>query len=210
MRTTLTAALVTLLCWAAAAERAVKPIPNPHASTGASSACLCPAQTISPDRVLFSPAPLQAASSLGVETLKVGSVPVPVYRFKQPRSLSELELPFKIILQSSLPRAGLYDLPVADERATNSWFEGYRWSVLLCAGGCQDRTIQHIGWRFESRSDPAESFYALIVKTSDEQQTAAGGVFTLEAFRNAISVGVPAPAWMLALMTTSGVAAKEL
>ena len=203
--------LALAACWlsGAVAERSVKPIPNPHAPSSSSPACLCPAQTIAPDKVLFSPAPLQAGSSLGVETIKVGKVGVPVYLFKQPRSLSELELPFKIILQSSLPLAGLYDLPVDDAQASNSWFEGYRWSVLLCDGGCQDGAVQHVGWHFTSIADPAESFYALIVKTSDEQKSAAGAVFTPEAFRKAISVGMPAPAWMLALMTTSGVAARE-
>lgn len=80
----------------------------------------------------------------------------------------------------------------------DSWFPGYRWSVVLCTSDAAE--VQHLGWRFTPievedagrNDDPIaiDGFYALIVENSEE------------------GVGRIAPraaeAWMLAAMVAAG------
>jgi len=119
--------------------------------------------------------------------------------FKQPDRLNPEQLPFKLVLQSSIPTEGLHDLPVDKVQSSDSWFQGYKWSILICTSDCGNPV--HIGWRFESVSDRNSSFYALIAKTNDENSLRTG-LSSLEALRDAISVGVPAPTWMIALLAS--------
>ena len=182
----------------AAGTASVRPIPNPHVSD--TTACLCSSQIVVPQNTIFSPTQLQPDTFLAMETVKVGEASVPIYQFKQPERLSSLQLPFKIVLQKNLPtNDDLYELEVGQE-GLDSWFIGYKWSVLVCSSDCNGRNT-HIGWHFKPVNSGEKGFYALIVKTDKEGNGIFSGI-SLEAFREFIQVGVPAPAWMLTLLAT--------
>ena len=176
--------------------KTVETVSNPHAP---SSSCKCAAQTINLMNIISAPGVVQPDTFLGIESVKVASTILPVYMFKQPDRLNPQQLPFKLILLSSIPTDSLYDLPVDKAQSSDSWFQGYKWSILICTSDCGNPI--HIGWRFESLSDHSSSFYALIAKTNDENSLQTG-LSPLEALRDAISVGVPAPAWMIALLAS--------
>ena len=185
-------------------KKTVKTIANPHASNGGSSfeACSCPAQTINLMDVVSSPGPLQKDTFVSMETVKVGTHSVPLYMFKQPDRLNPQQLPFKLLLQQKIVMEGVEELFVSDkDGARDSWFEGYRWSILLCANCAANsgNSHMHIGWRFESIANPSDSFYALIAKTNEENSS-WGSIYSFEAFKNAINIGTPAPHWMVALL----------
>ena len=94
------------------------------------------------------------------------------YHFRQPKRLSHLQLPFKIILVTALPSADIRAIAVDSRQADDSWFVGYSWSLLFCGSaesdGCDGET--HLGWRYTSAS--GDVFYALIV-AFDEEAAAA-------------------------------------
>ena len=183
----------------AAGTASVRPIPNPHVSDPTKN-CLCSSQIVVPQNTIFSPTQLQPDTFLSMETVKVGEASVPIYQFKQPERLSSLQLPFKIVLQQSLPtNDDLYELEVG-QQGLDSWFIGYKWSVLVCSSDCNGKNM-HIGWHFKPVNSGEKGFYALIVKTDKEGNGIFSGV-SLEAFREFIQVGVPAPAWMLTLLAT--------
>ena len=192
------AIVMAIAATGAAGTASVRPIPNPHMSDHTS--CLCSSQIVVPQNTIFSPTQLQPDTFLSIETVKVGEASVPIYQFKQPERLSSLQLPFKIVLQQSLPANGeLYELEVGEE-GLDSWFVGYKWSVLVCSSDCNGKNM-HIGWHFQPVNSGEKGFYALIVKTDKENNGLFSGV-SLEAFREFIQVGVPAPAWMLTLLAT--------
>ena len=67
---------------------------------------------------------------------------------------------------------------------------------------------KHLGWRFSSVTGD-HSFYALIVAHANERGaesvSASGDMVALqEGVLNKFNIGVPAPAWVLALMSTVG------
>ena len=134
-----------------------------------------------------------------METVKVGEVSVPIYQFKQPERLSSLQLPFKIVLQKNLPtNDDLYELEVGQE-GLDSWFIGYKWSVLVCSSDCNGRNT-HIGWHFKPVNSGEKGFCPYRQDRQGRQWYILW--ISLEAFREFIQVGVPAPAWMLTLLAT--------
>ena len=201
-----------LLASTATSERTAVPISNPHSSskTSAAAACMCPAQLINPHEIIaVAPGKIQSDTFLALETAKVnGGVSVPLYNFRQPARLSSLQLPFKILLVNKVG-AGAVALPVHMKQAQDSWFEGYFWDVLVCESSCNDSVsdsdssgVTHIGWKFNSITNPSESFYALIVRTNEDTTQRSGENSVAEALREYLSVGQPASLWILGLLAT--------
>ena len=95
------------------------------------------------------------------------------YHFRQPQRLSQLQLPFKIVLVTAVRGAGISEVPVPAVAAADSWFVGYSWSLLVCA--CADASNctgdVHLGWRYTSAN--GDAFDALIVKYDDDTAAAA-------------------------------------
>merc|ERR1719189_1204446 len=115
--------------------------------------------------------PVQAGSFLNFEERRVGGLDITIYHFRQPRRLSELQLPFKILPLRRIDVTDLLLLEVPPQQSLDSWFPGYAWSILLC-GRCGGR---HIGWKFTPTSPgAAEAFYALIVETVDSEEERVG------------------------------------
>ena len=103
------------------------------------------------------------------------------YHFRQPERLSPLQLPFKIVLVTAVDAAGISQVAVGALHAADSWFEGYSWSLLLCAD-------MHLGWRYTAASGHA--FDALIV-TYGEEGTAASVSALPVLLPSSLRVGIP-------------------
>lgn len=175
-------------------EASIAATGNPHMSECPGEGCDCPAQK-QLDLSLMNLVPfqpVQADSFLGMEKYETRGLEVNLYNFKQPARLSELQLPFKLLLLKSLDLTDLHVLEVSKEQAQDSWFPGYEWSVLVC-GRCDGR---HLGWKFvPARSGSA--FYALIVEAveGEEERLAEANGKLLAGLR---AVGQPLAALGLA------------
>jgi hypothetical protein len=91
---------------------------------------------------------------------------------------------------------GVVEHQVPMDKASDSWFPGYSWSIVACSA-CDGP--KHLGWRFEPITAAAgPGFYALIVDYADGEGEKAAAGAELDADR--LSIGVPAPAWMTALL----------
>ena len=194
--------LITTIPDCTEAASSVKAIPNPHMS--GDGQCLCASQAIQPKNTIISPAPLQPDTFLSMEHVKVAEYSIPIYQFKQPERLSAMQLPFKIVLQNKLPTLNEVHHVEVGEEGFDSWFVGYKWSVLICSN-CNGK-YTHIGWHFKSISG-GNDFYALIVKTSNDNSIFSS-ISSMEAFREMIQIGVPAPSWMLGLLASQTVVSK--
>ena len=92
----------------------------------------------------------------------------------------------------------VFEINVSPEQSMDSWYPGYSWSILVCTG-CGD--AMHIGWKFSS---PVDSFYGIIVGMSGQEEAEKAGKGSLaENVLEQLKVGLPAPAWMLALLATA-------
>jgi hypothetical protein len=170
-------------------EQEVEVIPNPHDAA-------CKSRRLDgflePAHLIIKPLPTQKDTFQELVYLKVLTVPVPVYRMKQPERLSSSQFQFQLILVKDLAKPGkalIHESPVEPERAMDSWFLGYYWTPLLTS--CGDKSWQHVGWKFTAlRPDQSESlteFFALMVQI-DEQKSVEG-----------IRIGgFKAPGWMVA------------
>lgn len=128
-------------------------------------------------------------------SVKVTRLQVPIYHFRQPSRLNPKQLPFKIVRMRSIPMEGLVVVPVDYTSAADSWFPEYSWDILMC----QCSTWKHLGWKFTGKTT-GHVFYALIVDYHEgKRRETAEGDRVLEA----LTVGVRAPAWMLALATAT-------
>ena len=189
---------------------------NPHQQhcEGTPHACTsCPAQALPPH--MFLPAPValglrrQADTFLRVDTHSHGGVPVNLFHYKQPSRLSHFELPFGIALVSGVDERGLVSLATPPSDAADSWFPDYSWShVLMCSHG--DDAGLHVGWRFVRKPGvsgaPAE-FIALIVRPDKSSEEPASGRARLDLAQE-LTVGIEAPAWMLAMAMATRVRSK--
>jgi len=169
-----------LLIGAQAREAVISATGNPHIpktcpASGCPGDCECAAQSIAP--VLAQAAkmpimPVQTEEFLGVERVKVASLELALYKFRQPYVLNKMQLPFKILPVPTLAGTDLEVIEVPFEQASNSWFPGYAWSILVCMK-CEGT---HIGWKFTPTTTGASAapFYALIVEaaTGTEEETA--------------------------------------
>jgi hypothetical protein len=156
-------------------EQEVEVIPNPHDAA-------CQSRRLDgflePAHLLIKPLPTQKDTFQELVYHNVLTVPVPVYRMKQPERISSSELQFQLILVKDLAKSGkalIHESPVEPEKAMDSWFLGYYWTPLLMS--CGDESWQHVGWKFTAlRPDQSESlneFYALMVQI-DEQESVQG------------------------------------
>ena len=162
--------------------------------------CAASMQAVDKDAIIVQPLSTQADTLIRIESADVHGMPVPIYSFKQPSRLSHHELPFKVLPVTRVPGVEhVVALRVPEENARDSWFVGYRWDVLVSLE-C-DKPV-HVGWKYSSISeDSSDVFYALIVKTNDDDPLSAASSFA-EAIRAKINVGVPAAPWMLALLAS--------
>merc|ERR1712072_357388 len=149
--------------------------------------------------VLREPMPTQTDTHLRTILVKsqLGDV-IPVYLFRQPARLSELQLSFQLVLTNSVSQRYV-EIPVSMAESQDSWFPGYRWSILVCEG-CGG--VTHLGWKFTGAQ---RSFYALIVGVTEEKAGERGQVGLRELVAEQLRVGMKAPAWMLALLAATRV-----
>ena len=173
-------------------EKEIEVIPNPYDE----KACFSNLDGfLEPYYLLTKPLPTQPDTFQELSYAKVLSVPVPVYRMKQPARISESQLEFQLVLVKELSSAGkssIHAVSVDLEVAKDSWFPGYYWSPLVmhCP---EDNDYQHVGWKFTSLDQRAElpDFYALMVHIDER---AKQGV--------EIRIGgLKAPGWMAARYT---------
>ena len=202
---------VVRLCLTAAlvgqSESHLQVIQNPHITGAQTCETSCSAQALDVTTVIQTTLPVQPDTFHSITPVKYLGVTVPVYRFQQPARLSSKELPFSIINVASI---GWEDdvrvISVPHEKAIDSWYVGYKWDVLVCTT-CEE--MKHLGWRFSSL-DGQNSFYSLIVTHGTDVEGISislfGDAIALgEGLFDTLSFGVPAPAWMLALVSTSTV-----
>eukprot|EP00545_Synedropsis_sp_CCMP1620_P009858 CAMPEP_0119013140 /NCGR_PEP_ID=MMETSP1176-20130426/7998_1 /TAXON_ID=265551 /ORGANISM="Synedropsis recta cf, Strain CCMP1620" /LENGTH=190 /DNA_ID=CAMNT_0006966195 /DNA_START=56 /DNA_END=625 /DNA_ORIENTATION=- len=155
-------------------EKEIEVIPNPHGGSACASRNLD--GLLEPYHLIIKPLTTQPDTFQELEFRKIMSVPVPVYRMKQPARLSEAQLEFQLVLVKDLAKAGraaIHETPVEKERAMDSWFPGYYWTPLVMA--CAEGAWQHVGWKFTAvnESQGLPHFYALMV-TIDEEETTEG------------------------------------
>mmetsp|Transcript_3688 Transcript_3688/g.8068 ORF Transcript_3688/g.8068 Transcript_3688/m.8068 type:complete len:229 (+) Transcript_3688:130-816(+) len=196
-------------------ESEVRVIPNPHscnqkpltstspdASYSASSSSCEPSLLLSPHRIIRTPMVTQPDTLVEITHKKVLSVPVPVYHFRQPSRISDLELPFRLVLVSDIDAAPhlLREIPVPHSVAVDSWFPGYVWSPVVYSGCSDDGNGPvHVGWKFTNPTS-GEFFYALIIDAKDDEKS--GVRFGLVgALGEMIAVGTQAPSWMMDMLT---------
>ena len=216
--------LATLAFMPAEAIEVLRADGNPH--TAGAPAC-CKAQALPPDRFLADAAALevQGDTFLRVTTHSHAGLPVPVWEFKQPARLSELELPFTIALVEEVDPEGIVEVAAADGDAADSWFPDYAWShYVVCA--TDEGAPVHLGWRFTRKATRAAAaggagpreFVAMIVRPDQAREAEAARATAARAEAEAESlhlgsardgdaspreprlrVGQDAPGWMVAM-----------
>ncbi len=176
---------------------------NPHASSN--GAGCCPAQSLPTEKLLPSSALLekQADTFLGLRTVKHLGQPIEVLSFRQPSRLSELELPFELVLSTSIDPSGIVEVEAPPADAHDSWFPDYAWRHwVVCDAGVGQPT--HLGWRFERKSGSAgpgpDHFYALIVRAERREGEGEAAARERAAAAAALHVGVEAPSWLVTMM----------
>jgi hypothetical protein len=171
-------------------EKEIEVIPNPHAA--GASACAAGRSLdglLEPYHLITKPMATQPDTFQELAFRKVLTVPVPVYRMKQPVRLSEAQLEFQLVLVKDLAKAGkasIRESPVDKERAMDSWFPGYYWTPLVMT--CTEGAWQHVGWKFTALNESQDlpHFYALMVSIDEEEKT------------NGVRIGgFKAPGWMV-------------
>jgi hypothetical protein len=168
-------------------EIEIEVIPNPHAQACSSRRL---DGLLEPYHLITKPLPTQEDTFRELVYRKVLTVPIPVYRFKQPARLSASQLEFQIVLVKDLARAAtglIHEAPVEQERAMDSWFLGYYWTPLVMT--CGDEGWQHVGWKFTALqgNQALPRFYALMVNMDDDEESTQG-----------IRIGgFKAPGWMV-------------
>eukprot|EP00039_Didymoeca_costata_P030375 m.29251 g.29251 ORF g.29251 m.29251 type:complete len:223 (-) comp8081_c0_seq1:98-766(-) len=162
----------------------------------------CEAEFLNPAQLAGMPVNLavQQESFAGIRKIKYMGMPVDVYKFNQPRSLSHLQLPFKLVLVRSLNLADVEVVEVPPTQGLNSWFLGYHWSILAC-NKCN--RITHLGWKFTSNSDPEDFFFALIVDLAEEPQEERvdATVPLVDVVTELLKVGMRGPSWLVSMMS---------
>ena len=206
----ISASLANVVAFSTAGGGVVEATGNPHiessgtpekcnsGASGASGGCV---PQITVESVVSLPLATQSDTHMRTLQVKHQGIPLTIYLFKQPSRLSDLELPFKILPLRQLDLTNIFEIIVDPKDALDSWFPGYVWSILVCttANGSEGQT--HIGWKF---TGPTDSFYGVIVDYKEnEEEVAVGPLSISEIIAEGLSIGMPAPAWMLALMATA-------
>eukprot|EP00285_Hemiselmis_virescens_P014464 CAMPEP_0173391954 /NCGR_PEP_ID=MMETSP1356-20130122/18680_1 /TAXON_ID=77927 ORGANISM="Hemiselmis virescens, Strain PCC157" /NCGR_SAMPLE_ID=MMETSP1356 /ASSEMBLY_ACC=CAM_ASM_000847 /LENGTH=217 /DNA_ID=CAMNT_0014349661 /DNA_START=12 /DNA_END=662 /DNA_ORIENTATION=+ len=200
--------VVLALAAAAHAEQfeVIQPVENPHAAaakggvslegeqvcdSGLSSSCGA-LGVLDVTQVLSAPVLTQPDTLLGIVRKKYMGVEVPIYHFRQSSRLNPKQLPFQIVRVRTIDTTGATIIPVDPVSAADSWFTGYSWDVVVCE---QCDGWRHLGWHFRSNAT-GESFFALIVDYVEGRRGESEGRASI---LEALTVGVRAPAWVLAL-----------
>jgi hypothetical protein len=171
-------------------EKEIEVIPNPHVVDQEMTCSASLQYLLQPHFLLTKPKMTQEDTFQEITFAKVLTVPVPIYRMKQPHRLSAKELGFSLVLVRDLAtQVNVYETPVEPERALDSWFVGFMWTPIVYK--CSN-SVLHIGWKFTSvNGNERDSFYALLVNINERQKT------------NMIQIGsLQAPGWMAALVMT--------
>jgi len=191
----------------------IQAVENPHmqdreaseggkCSADGSTSCVqsCPQQgALDAAMILTDAIMTQPDTLLRIERKKYMGMEVPIYFFKQPNRLNPQELPFRIIRTRHVDTTGLVFVPVDPQFSHDSWFPLYKWDVLVCVM-CDK--MMHLGWRFSPKeAGTGEVFYALIVDYAENQRSAEAAAE--RGLLEQLTVGVRAPAWLVALASTS-------
>lgn len=155
----------------------------------------CVAQDIIPTNIISLPMTTQQDTLDSIVWMEYLGKEIPLYQFKQSPRLTASPLPFKLVLLNDWAKSMLLELPVPEEQARDSWFVGFRWSVIVCVNGGRPF---HLGWRFVN--DHGEDFLALIVEVAEAERAAPLGARVAEILR----IGQKAETWMLAALITAG------
>jgi hypothetical protein len=154
-------------------EKEIDVVPNPHDDANQEVvSCSASLQLLmQPHYLMTKPMTTQVDTFQEITYAKVLSVPVPIYRMKQPSRLSSAEYGFSLVLVRDLAtHMNVYETPVERERAVDSWFVGFMWTPIFYR--CSNNSDLHIGWKFASDSDNGnEFFYALLVDINKRQKT---------------------------------------
>lgn len=187
---------------------------NPHQAAGDAECpskdlgigeCRCPAQTLDLSAANLVPRlRVQGDTFRGSEDRRLAGLELQLYHFQQPQRLSQLELPFKLLLLRRVDLADAELIEVPAKQALDSWFPGYAWSILVCRRcGCR-----HLGWKFTpSGLAPAEAFYAMIVETVEAQEEDPPRA-TSRLLASVRAVGQPLAAIGLAASALGGLSTK--
>ena len=151
---------------------------------------------LEPYHLLTKPLQTQPDTFQELSYAKVLTVPVPIYRMKQPARLSPRQLEFQLVLVRDLSSTGkasnIQAVTVDPAASHDSWFPGYYWSplALYCP---ESNDYQHVGWKFTALDDAAElpHFYALMIQMDDRSK---------EGVQIRIG-GFKAPGWIAARVT---------
>ena len=157
-------------------EKEIEVIPNPHGHACASRRL---DTLLEPYQLLTTPLATQGDTFRELVYRKVFSVPIPVYRMKQPLRLSASQLEFQLVLVKDLAHDAkglIRETPVEQERAVDSWFPGYYWTPRVMACAVSNEGWQHVGWKFTALQDNKglSQFYALMVTMGEEEESAQG------------------------------------
>lgn len=177
-------------------EKDFQVVPNPHQD----DVCFSNLDGfLEPYHLILTPMTTQPDTFQQVVYATIMSVPVPVYRMKQPARLSAAELEFSLILVKDLSSTGQTNIRVIEmddlEIQKDSWFPGYYWNPI--ALHCPEETnnqFQHVGWKFTAL-DPNNTdntnnlphFYALMIKMKNNKHK--GSAISL--------AGMRAPGWIM-------------
>lgn len=154
-------------------DKEIEVIPNPH-----DHACSSNLESLlEPYHLITKPLHTQRDTFLELIYRKILSVPIPIYRMKQPLRISTAELEFSLILVKDLTKSGktqIQEMPVDRDSSLDSWFIGYSWTPLAMGCGNVEGGYQHVGWKFtaiggEGQQQALSCFYALMVNYHDKE-----------------------------------------
>lgn len=214
-----------------AEDQDIEVIANPHQQANDNGGGTCFAgstragtgmmldKLLEPYQLIVTPMITQPDSLQEMSYAKILTVPVPVYKMKQPTRISAAELEFQMVLVKGLGGGApasrrIQEVPYPMEQAMDSWFLGYYWTplVMSCDGGDDDddgEHWQHVGWKFTAvpqnlvADDPNNDnnkkkkgklphFYALMVQMDETKS------------REDVRVGgFKAPGWMVGAVLRS-------
>ena len=174
-------------------EKDFQVVPNPHQD----EVCFPNLDGfLEPHHLIMTPMTTQPDTFQEVVYAKIMSIPVPVYRMKQPTRISAAQLEFSLILVKDLSLTGQKNIQVIEmddlETQKDSWFPGYYWNpiALHCPG---DNQVQHVGWKFtaldpnNNNNNNLPHFYALMIKMKNQKHE--GSAISL--------AGMRAPGWIM-------------
>ena len=149
-------------------EKEIEVITNPHARDlkDVNSCSSFLQSLLQPHLIITQPKLTQEDTFQEIFHAKVFTVPVPIYRMKQPYRISTAELQFDLVLVRDIPnKEYIRYAPVDPIKSKDSWFPGYAWTPMVyqCGGD-----YKHVGWKFEA--DSGDYFYALLVQVDPRKK----------------------------------------